>query len=133
MTVVWRGCAWAPALSTGTAPVAILQLDTSGHLQLVTYNGGTGTSHATIAPGLLVQRITHGIVQGHRSTFVPGLIERFGGQYRADRLHLARVGDAMVDRPCATDLLSQRMGCAPQPGSAPWRRRRRSDASKPFQ
>src|SRR6266567_3844511 len=86
-----------------------------------------------IAPGLLVQRVTHGIVQGHRSTFVPGLIEGFASQYRADRLHLALVGDAKVERPCATHLLSQRIGCAPQPGSAPWRRRRRGDAGKSFQ
>src|SRR5258706_6416041 len=86
-----------------------------------------------IAPGLLVQRVTHGIVQGHRSTFVPGLIEGFGRQYRADRLHLPLVGDALVDRSCVTDLVSQRIGCAPQPGSAPWRRCRRSEAGKPFQ
>src|SRR6266567_7659183 len=86
-----------------------------------------------IAPGLLVQRVTYGIVQGHRSTFVPGLIERFGRQYRADRLHLALVGDALVDRPCATHLLSQHLDCAPQPGSAPRPRRRRSDAGEPFQ
>ena len=33
-------------LATATAPVAILQLDISGHLNLITYNGGTGTSHA---------------------------------------------------------------------------------------
>src|SRR6266705_6870046 len=71
-----------------------------------------------IAPGLLVQGVTHGIVQGHRPTFVPGLIEGFGSQYRADRLHLALIGDALGDRPCVTDLLSQRIGCAPQPGSA---------------
>jgi hypothetical protein len=32
-------------LSTGTAPVAILQLDLSGHLNLITYAGTTGTSH----------------------------------------------------------------------------------------
>src|SRR6266404_2398558 len=86
-----------------------------------------------IAPGLLVQRVAHGIVQGHRSTFVPRLIECFGGQYRADRLHLALVGDAKVARPCATHLVSQRIGCAPHPGSAPWRRRRRGDAGKSFQ
>ena len=29
-------------LATGSAPVAILQLDTDGHLDLITYNGGTG-------------------------------------------------------------------------------------------
>lgn len=33
-------------LSTGTAPVAILQLDLSGHLQLITYAGTTPTPHA---------------------------------------------------------------------------------------
>jgi hypothetical protein len=33
-------------LCTGTAPQAILQLDTSGHLALITYNGGSGTSHS---------------------------------------------------------------------------------------
>jgi hypothetical protein len=33
-------------LATGTAPAAILQLDLSGHLQLITYNGGTPASHA---------------------------------------------------------------------------------------
>src|SRR6266567_7205629 len=88
---------------------------------------------SVIAPGLLVQRVTHGIVQGHRSTFVPGLIEGFGRQYRADRLHPALVGDALVDRPCVTNLLSQRIGCAPQPGSAPWGCGRRSGAGKAFQ
>jgi hypothetical protein len=38
-----------------------------------------------VAPGLLVQRATYGIVQGHRSTLAPGLIERFARQYRAGR------------------------------------------------
>ena len=34
-------------LATASAPVAILQLDrAAGHLNLITYNGGTGTSHA---------------------------------------------------------------------------------------
>jgi hypothetical protein len=33
-------------LATGSGPVAVLQLDTSGHLSLVTWNGGTPTSHA---------------------------------------------------------------------------------------
>ena len=33
-------------LSTNSAPVAILQLSTSGHLSLITYNGSTGTSHS---------------------------------------------------------------------------------------
>jgi hypothetical protein len=33
-------------LATGSHPVAVLQLDTSGHLNLITYNGSTGTSHA---------------------------------------------------------------------------------------
>ena len=33
-------------LATGSAPVAVLQLDISGHLNLITYNGGTGTSHS---------------------------------------------------------------------------------------
>src|SRR5206468_2101220 len=88
---------------------------------------------SVIAAGLLVQRVAHGIVQGHRSTFVPGLTEGFASQYRADWLHLPLVRDALVDRPCVPDLLSQRIRCAPQPGSAPWRRRRRSDAGKPFQ
>lgn len=32
-------------LTTNSAPVALLQLDTSGHLSLVTYNGTTPTSH----------------------------------------------------------------------------------------
>jgi len=33
-------------LATASAPVAILQMDTSGHLSLITYNGGTGTSQS---------------------------------------------------------------------------------------
>ena len=33
-------------LATGSAPVAILQLDISGHLNLLTFNGGTSTSHS---------------------------------------------------------------------------------------
>jgi len=33
-------------LATGSEPVCILQLDTSGHLNLITYNGATGTSHS---------------------------------------------------------------------------------------
>jgi hypothetical protein len=33
-------------LATGSAPVAILQMDTSGHLSLITYNSGTPTSHS---------------------------------------------------------------------------------------
>ena len=33
-------------LATATAPVAVLQLDISGHLNLITYNGSTGTSHS---------------------------------------------------------------------------------------
>ena len=33
-------------LATATAPVCVLQLDSSGHLNLITYNGGTGTSHS---------------------------------------------------------------------------------------
>jgi len=33
-------------LATASAPVAILQLDQSGHLNLITYNGTTGTSHS---------------------------------------------------------------------------------------
>ena len=33
-------------LTTGSAPVAVLQLDISGHLNLVTYNGTTPTSNA---------------------------------------------------------------------------------------
>ena len=86
-----------------------------------------------IAPGLLVQRVTHGIVHRHRSTFVPGMIERFGRQYRADRLHLALVGDALVDRSCVADLLSQRFCGGPEPGCASRRRRRRSDRGKSFQ
>ena len=32
------------ALATDSAPVAVLQLDTAGHLNLITYNGATGTS-----------------------------------------------------------------------------------------
>ncbi len=38
-----------------------------------------------------------------------------------------------MDRPCVTNLLSQRIGCAPQPGSAPWGCGRRSGAGKAFQ
>lgn len=33
-------------LATDSAPVAVLQLDNSGHLNLITYNGATGTSHS---------------------------------------------------------------------------------------
>jgi hypothetical protein len=33
-------------LATGSNPVAVLQLDNSGHLNLITYNGASGTSHA---------------------------------------------------------------------------------------
>jgi len=33
------------AITTGSAPVAVLQLDLSGHLQLLTYSGTTSTSH----------------------------------------------------------------------------------------
>jgi hypothetical protein len=33
-------------IATGSAPVAVLQLDISGHLNLITYNGSTGTSHS---------------------------------------------------------------------------------------
>jgi len=33
-------------LATSSHPVAVLQLDISGHLNLITYNGGTGTSHS---------------------------------------------------------------------------------------
>jgi hypothetical protein len=33
-------------LATASAPVAIVQLSTAGHLSLITYNGGTGTSHS---------------------------------------------------------------------------------------
>ena len=33
-------------LATASAPVCVLQLDNSGHLNLITYNGGTGTSHS---------------------------------------------------------------------------------------
>ena len=33
-------------LATGSHPVAVFQLDTSGHLNLVTYNGSTPTTHA---------------------------------------------------------------------------------------
>ena len=33
-------------LATDTAPVAVLQLDISGHLNLITYHTGTGTSHS---------------------------------------------------------------------------------------
>src|SRR5262249_49522845 len=32
-------------IATNTAPVAILQLDISGNLNLITYTGATGTSH----------------------------------------------------------------------------------------
>ena len=34
------------ALTTNSNPVAILQIDTSGHLNLITYNGSTPTSHS---------------------------------------------------------------------------------------
>jgi hypothetical protein len=103
---------------------------------IVTIPGSVNERTAGISvagDGLPVQCATHGIVQGHRSTFVPGLIERLVRQYRADRLHLAFVDELLVRRPCATHLLLQRIGCAPQSGSARWRRRRRSDAGKPFQ
>ncbi len=33
-------------LATASHPVAVLQLDLSGHLNLITYNGSTGTSHS---------------------------------------------------------------------------------------
>lgn len=33
-------------LATSTHPVAVLQLDINGHLNLITYNGSTGTSHS---------------------------------------------------------------------------------------
>ena len=33
-------------MATSSNPVAVLQLDTSGHLNLITYNGSTGTSHS---------------------------------------------------------------------------------------
>ncbi len=33
-------------LATASNPVAVLQLDNSGHLSLITYNGSTGTSHS---------------------------------------------------------------------------------------
>jgi len=33
-------------LATASAPVCVLQLDSSGHLNLITYNGATGTSHS---------------------------------------------------------------------------------------
>ena len=33
-------------LATNSNPVAVLQLDTSGHLSLITYSGSTGTSHS---------------------------------------------------------------------------------------
>lgn len=33
-------------IATSSTPVAILQLDISGHLSLITYNGSTGTSHS---------------------------------------------------------------------------------------
>ncbi len=33
-------------LATASNPVAVLQLDISGHLNLITYNGSTGTSHS---------------------------------------------------------------------------------------
>lgn len=33
-------------LATSSAPVAVLQIDTSGHLNLITYSGSTGTSHS---------------------------------------------------------------------------------------
>lgn len=33
-------------LATGTNPVAVLQMDTSGHLSLITYNGASGTSNS---------------------------------------------------------------------------------------
>jgi hypothetical protein len=43
----------------------------------------------------------HGIVHGHRPTFVAGSSELLGRQHGTDRLHSALVGDALVDRPCA--------------------------------
>ena len=46
----WQGQPLTPLtlieLATGSNPVAVLQLDTSGHLNLITYNGATGTSHS---------------------------------------------------------------------------------------
>lgn len=36
-------------LATNSAPVAVLQLDASGHLSLITYNGSTGTSHSVFS------------------------------------------------------------------------------------
>ena len=33
-------------IATSSAPVCLLQLDTSGHLNLITYNGATATSHS---------------------------------------------------------------------------------------
>ena len=33
-------------LATGSHPVAVLQLDINGHLNLITYNGATGTTHS---------------------------------------------------------------------------------------
>lgn len=36
-------------IATGTAPVCLLQLDTSGHLNLITYSGTAATSHSIYA------------------------------------------------------------------------------------
>ena len=53
--------------------------------------------------------------------------------YNAFNGDLSLIGDVLVDGPYVTDLLSQRIGCAPQPGSPPWCRRRRGNPGKPFQ
>ena len=67
-------------LATGSHPVAVLQLDTSGHLNLITYNGATGTSHSIYATSDL------------RSQLLPSL------RGRADRHHVDRLRRRGRDR-----------------------------------
>lgn len=48
-------------LSTNSAPVAILQLSTSGHLSLITYNGSTPTSHSVYTASDLRSNSWHSV------------------------------------------------------------------------
>ncbi|HEV2252532.1 MAG TPA: hypothetical protein VGS06_05000, partial [Streptosporangiaceae bacterium] len=49
-------------LATATAPVAVLQLDTSGHLNLITYNGSAGTSNSIYTGSDLRSSSPHQVV-----------------------------------------------------------------------
>jgi hypothetical protein len=49
-------------LATGSAPVCILQLDASGHLVLITYSGGTGTSTSIYTGSDLRSNSWHSVV-----------------------------------------------------------------------